>query len=156
MIRGTTFPAGHIVEPGHVGFDIKGDTWIGPFEPTNTPMARVNDLAAQLTQSRRAATSSLSTMLAALNGPSSFSTRPRIPSVLSRCLHHGAATRLPATGELFDDFDRRRRSRRKSYGHHASRRSPRDGAEGRERSRQTQRQHVAGRSRKARKPKWIS
>ena len=23
VIRGTTFPAGHIVEPGHVGFDIK-------------------------------------------------------------------------------------------------------------------------------------
>jgi 2-dehydropantoate 2-reductase len=26
VIRGTTFPAGHIAEPGHVGFDIKGDT----------------------------------------------------------------------------------------------------------------------------------
>ena len=38
VIRGTTFPAGHIVEPGHVGFDIQGDTWIGPFEPTHTPM----------------------------------------------------------------------------------------------------------------------
>ena len=34
VIRGTTFPAGHIVEPGHVGFDIQGDTWVGPFEPT--------------------------------------------------------------------------------------------------------------------------
>ena len=45
VIRGTTFPAGHIAEPGHVGFDIKGDTWIGPFEPTNTPMDRVHELA---------------------------------------------------------------------------------------------------------------
>ena len=34
VIRGTTFPAGHPIAPGHVGFDIKGDTWIGPFEPT--------------------------------------------------------------------------------------------------------------------------
>ncbi len=38
VIRGTTFPAGHPIAPGHVGYDIKGDTWIGPFEPTNTPM----------------------------------------------------------------------------------------------------------------------
>src|SRR5438093_7464386 len=37
VIRGTTFPAGHLIEPGHVGFDISGDTWMGPFEPTNTP-----------------------------------------------------------------------------------------------------------------------
>ena len=40
VIRGTTFPAGHVVEPGHAAFDINGDTWIGPFEPTNTPYAR--------------------------------------------------------------------------------------------------------------------
>jgi len=38
VIRGTTFPAGHVLEPGHVSFDIAGDTWIGPFEPTNTPI----------------------------------------------------------------------------------------------------------------------
>ena len=45
VIRGTTFPAGHVIEPGHVGFDINGDTWIGPFEPTNTPYSRVEKLA---------------------------------------------------------------------------------------------------------------
>jgi len=33
VIRGTTFPAGHLVEPGHVHWDVKGDTTIGPFEP---------------------------------------------------------------------------------------------------------------------------
>ena len=33
VIRGTTFPAGHIVEPGHVNWDVMGDTTIGPFEP---------------------------------------------------------------------------------------------------------------------------
>ena len=45
VIRGTTFPAGHIVEPGHVGWDTKGDTHIGPFEPSPPPMAKVEALA---------------------------------------------------------------------------------------------------------------
>jgi 2-dehydropantoate 2-reductase len=45
VIRGTTFPAGHIVEPGHVGWDTKGDTHIGPFEPSPAPMAKVEALA---------------------------------------------------------------------------------------------------------------
>src|SRR6059036_1421842 len=50
VIRGTTFPAGHPIAPGHIGYDIKGDTWIGPFEPTNTPMSRVDELAGLLTR----------------------------------------------------------------------------------------------------------
>ena len=33
VIRGTTFPAGKMLEPGHVQWDMKGDTTIGPFEP---------------------------------------------------------------------------------------------------------------------------
>ncbi len=45
VIRGTTFPAGHIVEPGHVGWDTKGDTHIGPFEPSPAPTAKVEALA---------------------------------------------------------------------------------------------------------------
>jgi 2-dehydropantoate 2-reductase len=45
VIRGTTFPAGHIVEPGHVGWDTKGDTHIGPFEPSPAPMDKVRGLA---------------------------------------------------------------------------------------------------------------
>ncbi len=45
VIRGTTFPAGHIVEPGHVGWDTKGDTHIGPFEPSPAPMDKVRALA---------------------------------------------------------------------------------------------------------------
>jgi 2-dehydropantoate 2-reductase len=32
VIRGTTFPAGKIVAPGHVQWDVKGDTTFGPFE----------------------------------------------------------------------------------------------------------------------------
>jgi 2-dehydropantoate 2-reductase len=45
VIRGTTFPAGHIVEPGHVGWDTKGDTHIGPFEASPAPMEKVEALA---------------------------------------------------------------------------------------------------------------
>ena len=33
VIRGTTFPAGKILAPGVVQWDVKGDTTLGPFEP---------------------------------------------------------------------------------------------------------------------------
>jgi 2-dehydropantoate 2-reductase len=45
VIRGTTFPAGRILEPGHVQWDVKGDTTIGPFEPSPAPMDEVERLA---------------------------------------------------------------------------------------------------------------
>jgi 2-dehydropantoate 2-reductase len=45
VIRGTTFPAGKIVEPGHVQWDVKGDTTIGPFEPSPAPFVDVERLA---------------------------------------------------------------------------------------------------------------
>jgi 2-dehydropantoate 2-reductase len=45
VIRGTTFPAGKILEPGHVQWDVKGDTSIGPFEPQPAPMDAVERLA---------------------------------------------------------------------------------------------------------------
>ncbi len=45
VIRGTTFPAGHVVEPGHVGWDTRGDTHIGPFEPSPAPTAAIEALA---------------------------------------------------------------------------------------------------------------
>jgi 2-dehydropantoate 2-reductase len=45
VIRGTTFPAGKIVEPGHVQWDVKGDTTIGPFEPSPAPPNDVERLA---------------------------------------------------------------------------------------------------------------
>lgn len=50
VIRGTTFPAGHVVEPGHVGWDTKGDTHIGPFEPSPAPMEKVQALAEACTR----------------------------------------------------------------------------------------------------------
>jgi 2-dehydropantoate 2-reductase len=45
VIRGTTFPAGHVIEPGHVGWDTRGDTHIGPFEPSPAPFEKVQALA---------------------------------------------------------------------------------------------------------------
>jgi 2-dehydropantoate 2-reductase len=45
VIRGTTFPAGKVVQPGHVQWDVKGDTTIGPFEPRPAPMEAVERLA---------------------------------------------------------------------------------------------------------------
>ncbi len=45
VIRGTTFPAGKVVEPGHVQWDVKGDTTIGPFEPKPATLAECERLA---------------------------------------------------------------------------------------------------------------
>jgi 2-dehydropantoate 2-reductase len=45
VIRGTTFPAGKIVAPGHVQWDVKGDTTLGPFEPKPAPEGEIERLA---------------------------------------------------------------------------------------------------------------
>ena len=51
VIRGTTFPAGKVVKPGHVQWDVKGETTIGPFEPRPAPMEAVERLAEACTRS---------------------------------------------------------------------------------------------------------
>ncbi|UCG73924.1 MAG: 2-dehydropantoate 2-reductase [Chromatiales bacterium] len=51
VIRGTTFPAGRIVEPGHVQQDTGGKTWMGPFEPQSASMEEIRQLADALTES---------------------------------------------------------------------------------------------------------
>ena len=102
VIRGTTFPAGHPIAPGHIGFDIKGDTWIGPFEPTNTPMSKVEELSGLITRSgmnvippqdARGAQWTKLIFNAATN-----------PVGALTLLHHGAATRFGPTGQLFNDL----------------------------------------------------
>jgi 2-dehydropantoate 2-reductase len=50
VIRGTTFPAGRVVEPGHVEWDVKGDTTIGPFEPRPAPLQDAERLAEACTR----------------------------------------------------------------------------------------------------------
>jgi 2-dehydropantoate 2-reductase len=44
VIRGTTFPAGKILEPGRVQWDVKGDTTLGPYDD-RTPLDVVERLA---------------------------------------------------------------------------------------------------------------
>ena len=45
VIRGTTFPAGKILEPGVVQWDVKGDTTLGPFEPRPARADEIEQLA---------------------------------------------------------------------------------------------------------------
>ena len=44
VIRGTTFPAGKLLEPGHVQWDVQGDTTLGPYDE-RTPLGEVERLA---------------------------------------------------------------------------------------------------------------
>jgi len=45
VIRGTTFPAGKLLGPGHVQWDVKGDTTFSPFEPAPASAEEVQALA---------------------------------------------------------------------------------------------------------------
>jgi len=100
VIRGTTFPAGHVIEPGHVGFDIKGDTWMGPFEPTKTPLPRVEELAGFMTRGGMN-TIAMTDARGAQWTKLIFNAATNPVGALTR-LHHGAATHFPPTGELFE------------------------------------------------------
>jgi 2-dehydropantoate 2-reductase len=102
VIRGTTFPAGHPIAPGHIGYDIKGDTWIGPFEPTNTSMGKVDELAGLLTRSGMN-TIPLQDARGAQWTKLIFNAATNPVGALT-LLHHGAATRFQPTRHLFDDL----------------------------------------------------
>jgi len=102
VIRGTTFPAGHPIGPGHIGYDIKGDTWIGPFEPTDTPMQKVEELAGLITRSGMN-TIALKDARGAQWTKLIFNAATNPVGALT-LLHHGAATRFEPTDELFNDL----------------------------------------------------
>ncbi len=102
VIRGTTFPAGHPIAPGHIGYDIQGDTWIGPFEPTNTPMNKVEELADVITRSGMN-TIALKDARGAQWTKLIFNASTNPVGALTQ-LHHGAATRFSPTGRLFNDL----------------------------------------------------
>ncbi len=102
VIRGTTFPAGHLIEPGHVGFDINGDTWIGPFEPTNTPFEFVEKFSALLNRSGMHVIA-LKDARGAQWTKLIFNASTNPVGALT-LLHHRAATRLPQTGALFNEL----------------------------------------------------
>ena len=102
VIRGTTFPAGHPIAPGHIGFDIKGDTWIGPFEPTNTGMEKVEELAGLISHSGMN-TIALKDARGAQWTKLIFNAATNPVGALTG-LHHGAATRFSPTNQLFNDL----------------------------------------------------
>jgi len=56
VIRGTTFPAGKLLEPGHVQWDVKGDTTFSPFEPAPASAEEVATLADACTRGGMPAT----------------------------------------------------------------------------------------------------
>jgi 2-dehydropantoate 2-reductase len=100
VIRGATTIAAHLIAPGHVGFEFYSDLWIGPFEPTGTPYACVEQLADLLNraglhvvplQDARGAQWTKLIFNAAVN-----------PVDALTQLHHGAATRFPPTGALYE------------------------------------------------------
>jgi 2-dehydropantoate 2-reductase len=102
VIRGTTFPAGHLIEPGHVGFDISGDTWIGPFEPTNTPYEFVEKLSALINRAGMHVIP-LKDARGAQWAKLIFNAGTNPVGALT-LLHHRAATRFAPTGALFNDL----------------------------------------------------
>ena len=102
VIRGTTFPAGHPIAPGHVSYDIKGDTWIGPFEPTNPPMSKVDELAGLMTRAGMN-TIALKDARGAQWTKLIFNASTNPVGALT-LLHHGAAARFQATSQLFNDL----------------------------------------------------
>jgi 2-dehydropantoate 2-reductase len=82
-----------------VSFDIRGDTWIGPFEPAHTPLERVQELAGFLTRANMN-TIALPDARGAQWTKLIFNASTNPVGALTR-LHHGAASRFAATGELF-------------------------------------------------------
>jgi 2-dehydropantoate 2-reductase len=56
VIRGTTFPAGKLLEPGVVQWDVKGDTTFGPFEPRPLALSAIEPLADACTRAGMPAT----------------------------------------------------------------------------------------------------
>lgn len=102
VMRGTTFPAGSVVEPGHVEYEISGDTWIGPYEPTHTTMDRVNELADALTEGGMN-TIAEEDARGAQWSKLIFNASTNPVGALTR-LHHAAATYFEPTGDLFEQL----------------------------------------------------
>jgi 2-dehydropantoate 2-reductase len=100
VIRGATTMAAHLVGPGHAGFEFYSDLWIGLFEPSGTPYALVEQFAEILNHAGlrvvplRDARGAQWTKLI-------FNSAVNPVGALTG-LHHGAATRFPPTGTLYE------------------------------------------------------
>lgn len=98
VLRGSTMMAAHLVGPGHSELEFYSDLWIGPFEPSGTPYARVEDLAAILRQAELPCVP-LQDARGAQWTKLIFNSAVNPIGGLTR-LHHGAAVRFPPTGAL--------------------------------------------------------
>ena len=100
VIRGATTMAAHMVGPGHADFEFYSNLWIGPFEPSGTPyslveqFAEILDRAGLRVKPLRDARGAQWTKLV-------FNSAVNPVGALT-LLHHGAATRLPATRALYE------------------------------------------------------
>lgn len=100
VIRGATTMAAHLRGPGHAGFEFYSSLWIGPFEPSGTPYARVEQLAALLSRAGlqvvplRDARGAQWTKLI-------FNSAVNPVGALTR-LHHGAAHRFSPAAALYE------------------------------------------------------
>jgi 2-dehydropantoate 2-reductase len=100
VIRGATTMAAHMIGPGHVGFEFYSDLWIGPFEPADTPYARVQQLAELLNRAGLRVVA-LEDARGAQWTKLIFNAAVNPVDALTQ-LHHGAATRFPPTGALYE------------------------------------------------------
>ena len=93
VIRGTTFPAGKVLEPGVVQWDVKGDTTFAPFEPKPAAHGRGRAARRRL-HARAACRRTRSPTRARRSGARSSSTRRRTRSARSP----GSRTAASASG----------------------------------------------------------
>ncbi len=100
VIRGATTMAAHLIGPGEAGFEFYSNLWIGPFEPSHTPYALVDQLADVLNRSGLRVVP-LKDARGAQWAKLIFNSAVNPVGALTQ-LPHGAATRLPATSELYE------------------------------------------------------
>jgi len=100
VIRGATTMAAHLIGPGHAELEFYSDLWIGPFEPTGTPYARVAQLAEMLNRAGLRVVP-LHDARGAQWTKLIFNAAVNPVGALTR-LHHGAATRFPPTAALYE------------------------------------------------------
>ena len=102
VIRGTTFPAGRVVEPGVVQMDVRGDTWLGPFEPRPASMGEVSRLAEAISAGGMN-TKALEDARGAQWTKLIFNAATNAVGALTR-LTHGRVVELPETRRLVSEL----------------------------------------------------
>jgi 2-dehydropantoate 2-reductase len=102
VIRGTTFPAGRVLEPGVVHMDTRGDTWLGPFERRPASMDQVRALSEAITKGGMN-TKALEDARGAQWTKLIFNAATNPIGALTR-LTHGRVCELPETRKLVTDL----------------------------------------------------